>query len=80
MFFGELVEKVVVIVLVYFDDNQRSATKDVCAIVGLEVTCLVNELIVVFFVYGFDWFGEELCVGVIDLGGGMFDVMVFEFG
>jgi molecular chaperone DnaK len=42
-FLGEPVEKVVVTVPAYFDDNQRSATKDACGIAGLEALRLINE-------------------------------------
>jgi molecular chaperone DnaK len=42
-FLGEPVQKAVVTVPAYFDDNQRSATKDACGIAGLEVIRLVNE-------------------------------------
>ena len=45
-FLGEKVEKAVVTVPAYFDDNQRSATKDACRIAGLTVERLVNEPIV----------------------------------
>jgi len=42
-FLGEAVQKAVVTVPAYFDDNQRSATKDACRIAGIEVERLVNE-------------------------------------
>lgn len=42
-FLGEQVERAVVTVPAYFDDNQRSATKDACRIAGIEVARLVNE-------------------------------------
>ena len=41
-FLGETVEKAVVTVPAYFDDNQRSATKDACKIAGIEVARLGN--------------------------------------
>ena len=79
-FLGEPVEKAVVTVPAYFDDNQRSATKDACRIAGLEVARLVNEPTAASLAYGLDRLGEELRIAVIDLGGGTLDVTVMEFG
>ena len=64
----------------YFDDNQRSATKDACAIAGLEVARLVNAPTAASLAYGLDRAGEELRIAVIDLGGGTLDVTILEFG
>ncbi len=79
-FFGEKVEKAVVTVPAYFDDNQRSATKDACRIAGLEVVRLVNEPTAASLAYGLDRLGEELRIAVIDFGGGTLDVTIMEFG
>ena len=79
-FLGEPVEKAVVTVPAYFDDNQRSATKDACRIAGLEVTRLVNEPTAASLAYGLDRIGEELRIAVIDFGGGTLDVTIMEFG
>lgn len=79
-FLGEPVEKVVVTVPAYFDDNQRSATKDACGIAGLEVLRLINEPTAAAFAYGLDRAGEELRIAVIDIGGGTLDVTIMEFG
>jgi molecular chaperone DnaK len=79
-FLGESVEKAVVTVPAYFDDNQRSATKDACKIAGLEVIRLVNEPTAASLAYGLDRLGQELRIVVIDLGGGTLDVTVMEFG
>jgi len=79
-FLGEPVEKAVVTVPAYFDDNQRSATKDACRIAGLEVVRLVNEPTAASLAYGLDRAGEELCIAVIDFGGGTLDVTIMEFG
>jgi len=59
-FLGEKVEKAVVTVPAYFDDNQRSATKDACKIAGLEVVRLVNEPTAAALAYGLDRAGEDL--------------------
>lgn len=79
-FLGEPVEKAVVTVPAYFDDNQRAATKDACRIAGLEVIRLVNEPTAASLAYGLDRLGQELRIAVIDLGGGTLDVTIMEFG
>ncbi len=79
-FLGEKVEKAVVTVPAYFDDNQRSATKDACRIAGIEVTRLVNEPTAASLAYGLDRAGEDLRIAVIDFGGGTLDVTIMEFG
>lgn len=79
-FLGEKVDKVVVTVPAYFDDNQRSATKDACRIAGLEVARLVNEPTAASLAYGLDRAGEDLRIAVIDFGGGTLDVTIMEFG
>lgn len=79
-FLGEPVTRAVVTVPAYFDDNQRSATKDACGIAGLEVARLVNEPTAASLAYGLDRLGQELRIAVIDLGGGTLDVTILEFG
>jgi molecular chaperone DnaK len=79
-FLGETVEKAVVTVPAYFDDNQRSATKDACRIAGLDVARLVNEPTAASLAYGLDRLGQDLRIAVIDLGGGTLDVTIMEFG
>ena len=79
-FLGESVEKAVVTVPAYFDDNQRSATKDACKIAGLEVVRLVNEPTAAALAYGLDRSSEDIKIAVIDFGGGTLDVTIMEFG
>jgi len=79
-YLGEPVEKAVVTVPAYFDDNQRSATKDACRIAGIEVARLVNEPTAASLAYGLDRAGEELRIVVVDFGGGTLDVTIMEFG
>ncbi|NMF87687.1 molecular chaperone DnaK [Aromatoleum petrolei] len=79
-FLGEPVAKAVVTVPAYFDDNQRSATKDAAGIAGLEVVRLVNEPTAASLAYGLDRVEQELRIAVIDLGGGTLDVTIMEFG
>jgi molecular chaperone DnaK len=70
----------VVTVPANFDDNQRSATRDACAIAGLDVARLVNEPTAAALAYGLDRLGQDLRIAVIDLGGGTLDVTLMEFG
>jgi molecular chaperone DnaK len=79
-FLGEPATKAVVTVPAYFDDNQRSATKDAARIAGFEVLRLVNEPTAAALAYGLDRLGQELRIVVVDLGGGTLDVTVMEFG
>jgi molecular chaperone DnaK len=79
-FLGEPVGRAVVTVPAYFDDNQRSATKDAARIAGFEVLRLVNEPTAAALAYGLDRLGQELRIAVIDLGGGTLDVTIMEFG
>lgn len=79
-FLGEPVGKAVVTVPAYFDDNQRSATRDAARIAGLEVVRLVNEPTAAALAYGLDRLGQDLRIAVIDFGGGTLDVTIMEFG
>jgi molecular chaperone DnaK len=79
-FLGEPVVDAVVTVPAYFDDNQRSATKDAATIAGLNVLRLVNEPTAASLAYGLDRLAQELRITVIDFGGGTLDVTIMEFG
>jgi molecular chaperone DnaK len=78
-FLGEPVKKAVITVPAYFNDNQRTATKDAGKIAGLEVVRLVNEPTAAAMAYGLDKEGEHKIL-VFDLGGGTLDVTIMEFG
>ncbi len=79
-FLGEPIEKAVVTVPAYFDDNQRSATKDACKIAGLNVERLINEPTAASLAYGLDRLAQDLKIAVIDFGGGTLDVTIMDFG
>jgi len=79
-FLGEPVDKAVVTVPAYFNDNQRSATKDACRIAGLQAARLVNEPTAASLAYELDQLSQELRIAVIDFGGGTLDVTIMEFG
>ncbi len=77
-FLGDKVEKAVITVPAYFDDNQRQATKDAGAIAGLEVVRLVNEPTAACLAYGLDKSGQNQKIMVFDLGGGTLDVTLMD--
>ncbi|MCI4349774.1 MAG: Hsp70 family protein, partial [Thermoplasmata archaeon] len=79
-FLGEKVEKAVITVPAYFNDNQRQATKDAGAIAGLEVVRIINEPTAASLAYGLDKAGKSQKILVFDLGGGTLDVTIMEFG
>ena len=78
-FLGEPIEKAVITVPAYFDDNQRQATKDAGRIAGLDVVRIVNEPTAASLAYGLDK-EKEMKILVFDLGGGTLDVTIMEFG
>lgn len=79
-YLGEKVEKAVVTVPAYFDDDQRQATKDAGKIAGLDVVRIINEPTAASLAYGLDKKGKEHKILVFDLGAGTLDVTVMEFG
>ncbi len=78
-FLGEPVKKAVITVPAYFNDNQRTATKDAGVIAGLEVVRLVSEPTAAAMAYGLGKEGEGKIM-VFDLGGGTLDVTIMEYG
>ncbi|MGQ9588014.1 MAG: molecular chaperone DnaK [Thermoplasmata archaeon] len=79
-FLGAKVEKAVITVPAYFNDNQRQATKDAGTIAGLEVVRIINEPTAAALAYGLDKAEKEQKILVFDLGGGTLDVTIMEFG
>ncbi|MDD3086237.1 MAG: molecular chaperone DnaK [Candidatus ainarchaeum sp.] len=79
-FLGEKVDKAVITVPAYFDDNQRQATKDAGSIAGLEVVRIINEPTAASLAYGVDKKGKDAKIMVFDLGGGTLDVTIMELG
>jgi len=77
-FLGDKVEKAVITVPAYFDDNQRQATKDAGTIAGLEVIRIINEPTAAALSYGLDKEHAHKVL-VFDLGGGTLDVTIMEF-
>ena len=79
-FLGEKVEKAVITVPAYFNDDQRQATKNAGEIAGLEVVRLVNEPTAAGLAYGIARSDKELKIMVFHFGGGTFDVAIMDFG
>ena len=79
-YLGDTVTQAVITVPAYFDDAQRTATKEAGQIAGLEVLRIINEPTAAALAYGLDKGAEDEKVLVFDLGGGTFDVSVLEIG
>lgn len=77
-FLGEKVEKAVITVPAYFNDNQRQATKDAGQIAGLDVVRIVNEPTAACLAYGLDKGGQTHQILIFDLGGGTLDVTIMH--
>jgi molecular chaperone DnaK len=79
-FLGEAVDRAVITVPAYFNDNQRQATKDAGDIAGLQVVRIINEPTAASLAYGLDKANKDLKIMVFDLGGGTLDVTIMEMG
>jgi len=79
-YLGDTVNQAVITVPAYFDDAQRTATKEAGQVAGLEVLRIINEPTAAALAYGLDKEGADQTVLVFDLGGGTFDVSVLEIG
>ena len=79
-FLGETVDRAVITVPAYFNDNQRQATKDAGEIAGLQVVRIINEPTAASLAYGLDKANKDLKIMVFDLGGGTLDVTIMEMG
>ncbi|MDN3511557.1 MAG: molecular chaperone DnaK [Candidatus Jettenia sp. CY-1] len=79
-FLGERIEKAVITVPAYFNDNQRQATKDAGTIAGLDVVRIINEPTAAALAYGLDKVEKSQKILVFDFGGGTLDCTVMDFG
>ena len=77
---GETVDRAVITVPAYFNDNQRQATKDSGEIAGLQVVRIINEPTAASLAYGLDKGDKDLKIMVFDFGGGTLDVTIMEMG
>jgi molecular chaperone DnaK len=76
---GRPVNRAVITVPAYFNDNQRQATRDAGEISGLNVLRIINEPTAAALAYGYGQ-AQHQRVAVFDLGGGTFDVSILELG
>ncbi|MDG1479499.1 MAG: molecular chaperone DnaK [Myxococcota bacterium] len=74
---GEVVDKAVITVPAYFNDQQRQATRDAATIAGLECLRIINEPTAAALAYGYRK-GKRQHVAVYDLGGGTFDISLLR--
>jgi len=77
-YLGDSVSDVVITCPAYFNDNQRTATKDAGEIAGLKVLRIINEPTAACLAYGLNKVGKELKIMVFDFGGGTLDVTIME--
>ena len=78
-YLNDTVTKAVITVPAYFNDNQRTATKDAGAIAGLDVIRIINEPTAAALAYGLDKQNTSQKIMVFDLGGGTLDVTIMDF-
>ena len=79
-FTADKITKAVITVPAYFDDNQRQATKDAGTIAGLDVERIINEPTAASLAFGLDKAKQDMKIMVFDFGGGTLDVTIMEMG
>lgn len=79
-YLGEKVTEAVITVPAYFNDAQRTATKEAGEIAGLKVRRIINEPTAAALAYGLDRKQKDEIVAVFDLGGGTYDISILELG
>jgi molecular chaperone DnaK len=71
------VDRAVITVPAYFNDAQRTATRDAGRIAGLDVLRIINEPTAASLAYGLDKRHDGI-IAVYDLGGGTFDISILR--
>ena len=71
------VDRAVITVPAYFNDAQRTATRDAGRLAGLEVLRIINEPTAASLAYGLDA-RDRGAIAVYDLGGGTFDISILR--
>ncbi len=79
-YLGEKVHEAVITVPAYFNDAQRTATKEAGEIAGLKVRRIINEPTAASLAYGLDKKESEATIAVFDLGGGTYDISILDLG
>ena len=78
-YLGEKVQRAVITVPAYFNDSQRTATKEAGEVAGLKVERIINEPTAAALAYGLEKKKNEK-VAVFDFGGGTFDISILDIG
>lgn len=79
-YLGTEVKDAVITVPAYFNDAERTATKEAGQIAGLNVLRIINEPTAASLAYGLDKVKTDRKIAVFDLGGGTFDISILELG
>lgn len=79
-YLGTTVNRAVITVPAWFNNEQRQATKEAGEIAGFKVERIVNEPTAAALAYGLDKQNKDQKIVVFDFGGGTFDVSVLESG
>ena len=79
-YLGQEVTEAVITVPAYFNDAQRQATKEAGEIAGLKVRRIINEPTAAALAYGLDKKNKDSKIVVFDCGGGTHDVSILELG
>lgn len=79
-YLGTEVTDAVITVPAYFNDAQRVATKEAAAIAGLNVKRIINEPTAAALAFGIDKLNKDMKILVFDMGGGTCDLSVLELG
>jgi len=79
-YLGHGVDRAVITVPAWFNNDQRQATKDAGEIAGLKVERIINEPTSAALAYGLDKSKKDMKIVVFDFGGGTFDVSVLDSG
>ena len=79
-YLGQSVTEAVITVPAYFNDAQRQATKEAGEIAGLNVRRIINEPTAAALAYGLDKKNKDSKIVVFDCGGGTHDVSILELG
>ena len=79
-YLGTTVDRAVITVPAWFNNEQRQATKEAGEIAGFKVERIVNEPTAAALAYGLDKQNKDMKIIVFDFGGGTFDVSVLESG
>ena len=78
-YLGEKVDRAVITVPAYFNDSQRTATKEAGEIAGLKVERIINEPTAAALAYGLEK-KKNIKIAVFDFGGGTFDISILDIG